>query len=213
MSYIDTLIETKKSVEESSDLKPNEKIIILNLIENERVIKEAEKDPFIYLFKNITSRDEPFEFQPYLGDSYPFAKEHANSCINIFHDFSELEANAKLHNWLSSAIKVVDFIAIHYIQEVLEEEPVKHKDHGKERSRYIQINQNGISAQKAGRIMDNLYGDRNKMEHQTKNDPNNPTKQIMVTPKYSRVLKNIKKNFPTALITFDDVYKKHYTVA
>ncbi|TDM55097.1 hypothetical protein [Aliivibrio fischeri] len=210
MSYIDTLIETKKNVEESSDLKPNEKLIILNLIENERIVKEAEKDSFIYLFKNITSRDNLFEFQPYLGDSYPFAKEHASSCINIFNDFSKLEANAKLHNWLSSAIKVVDFIAIHYIQEVLEEEPVKHQDHGKERSRYIQINQNGISAQKAGRIMENLYGDRNKMEHQTKNDPNNPTKQIMVTPKYSRVLRNIKKNFPTALITFDDAYKEHY---
>ena len=61
--------------------------------------------------------------------------------------------------------------------------------------------------------MNNLYGDRNKMEHQTKNDPNDSTKQIMVTPKYSRVLRNIKRNFPTALVTFDDVYKKHYTVA
>ncbi|WP_305462978.1 hypothetical protein [Photobacterium leiognathi] len=210
MSYIDTLIETKKDVENSSDLKPNQKLIILNLIEKERAIKEAEKDSFVYLFKNITSRDDVFDFQPYLGESYLLAKGHADCCVGIFSDFSSLEANAKLQNWLSSAIKVVDYVVIHYLQEVLGEDPVKHNDHGKERSRYIQINRNGIGAQKAGRIMDNLYGERNKMEHQTKNDPDDPTKQRIMPPNYRRVLRNINRNFPAALTTFNDVYKEHY---
>ena len=121
-----------------------------------------------------------------------------------------LEPNVKLSNWLSSAIKVVDCIVIHYLQEVLGEEPQKINDNGKERSRYIQIDRKGVKAQKAGNIMSHLYGQRNTMEHQIKNDPDNPKKQLIVPPNYNRVLKNIKRKFPNALISFDDAYKDHY---
>lgn len=58
--------------------------------------------------------------------------------------------------------------------------------------------------------MDHLYGERNKMEHQVKKDPVNPNKQIIVPPKYNKILKNINKKFPDALISFDNAYKDHY---
>ncbi|EOX4447585.1 hypothetical protein ACK6W9_002544 [Vibrio alginolyticus] len=210
MSYLDTLLETKSDVEASSDFQVNQKIILIELIEKERALKKAEEDAFKYLYKNITSRDDIFDYQAQLGDSYGLAKEHADCCIKIFHDFSMLEPNVKLSNWLSSAIKVVDCIVIHYLQEVLGEEPQKINDNGKERSRYIQIDRKGVKAQKAGNIMSHLYGQRNTMEHQIKNDPDNPKKQLIVPPNYNRVLKNIKRKFPNALISFDDAYKDHY---
>lgn len=210
MSYLDTLLETKRNVEASSDFQANQKIILIELIEKERALKNAEEDAFKYLYKNITSTEDIFDFQEKLGEKYGLAKEHADCCIKIFYDFSMLEANVKLSNWLSSAIKVVDCIVIHYLQEVLGEEPKKHNDNGKERSRYIQIDRKGVKAQKAGNIMSHLYGQRNTMEHQVKNDPNDPKKQIIIPPNYNRVLRNVRKKFPNALISFDDAYKWHY---
>ncbi|MGF1803299.1 hypothetical protein L4D11_21865 [Vibrio gigantis] len=210
MSYLDTLLETKNNVEASLDIQANQKLILIELIEKERALQVADEDTFRYLYKNIASREDIFDYQTQLGDSYELAQGHADCCIKIFHDFSVLEANLKLANWLSSAIKVVDCIVIHYLQEVLNEEPIKHKDHGKERSRYIQIDRKGVQAQKAGNIMSHLYDQRNKMEHQVKNDPTDPRKQVIVPPNYNRVLKNIRRKFPNALISFDDAYKEHY---
>ncbi|EHK0062301.1 hypothetical protein KB996_003221 [Vibrio parahaemolyticus] len=210
MSYLDTLIEMKDKVEASSDLQANHKIILIQLIENERAVKNAEEDPFDYFYKNISSREDIFDFQSKLGESYGLAQGHADCCIKIFSDFSKLEPNIKLQNWLSSAIRTVDCIVIHYLQEVLNEEPIAQDGKGKERSRYIQINRQGVKAHKAGSIMDHLYGERNKMEHQVKKDPVNPNKQIIVPPKYNKILKNINKKFPDALISFDNAYKDHY---
>lgn len=210
MSYLDTLLETKSDVEASSDFQANQKIILIELIEKERALNIAEEDTFKYLYKNIALREDIFDYQAQLGESYELAQGHADCCLKIFHDFSTLEPNLKLSNWLSSAIKVVDCIVIHYLQEVLGEVPQKHQDHGKERSRYIQIDRKGVKAQKAGNIMSHLYAQRNTMEHQVKNDPTDPRKQIIIPPNYNRVLRNIKKKFPNALISFDDAYKEHY---
>lgn len=41
MSYLDTLIEMKDKVEASSDLQANHKIILIQLIENERAVKKC----------------------------------------------------------------------------------------------------------------------------------------------------------------------------
>ncbi|MBY8268713.1 hypothetical protein KW521_04990 [Vibrio fluvialis] len=133
MSYLDTLIEMKDKVEASSDLQANHKIILIQLIENERAVKNAEEDPFSYFYKNISSREDIFDFQSKLGDSYGLAQGHADCCIKIFSDFSKLEPNIKLQNWLSSAIRMVDCIVIHYLQEVLNEEPIAQDGKGKER--------------------------------------------------------------------------------
>ncbi len=210
MSYLDTLLDTRNSIEASSDIESNHKLIVINLIEKERSITAAKEDPFYYFFTDVTSRQKVFNFKSELNELYDAAQEHADCCIGIYISFSQLEANTTLHNWLSSAIRMVDCIALHYLQEVLNEESVKQGDAGPERSRYIQINRRGVKAERAGRIMENLYAERNKMEHKVKNDPNNPRKKIIQLPKYKRVMKNIKKRFPEALASFDDAYKEHY---
>ncbi len=211
MSYLDTLLDTRNSIEDSSDIKPNHKLIVINLIENARKLAVAREDPFYYFFTDVTAREDIFNFESELSELYITAQEHAACCIDIFICFSNLTANITLHNWLSSAIRIVDCIVMHYLQEVLKEEPVKQGDAGKERSRYIQINKAGIKAARAGRVMDNLYDERNKMEHQVRSDPNDPRKKILHPPKYKNIMKNIKKRFPEALASFDDAYKEHYS--
>jgi len=213
MSYLDTLIESKKSVEDSSDVPNNHKLVLIELIEKAHSLEVTSDDPFFYFYSDVTNREDIFEFKSVLKGLYTDAQQHASSCIKLFIKISQLEENEELHIWLSSAIRVVDCIAMHYLQEVLEEEAIKQGDAGKERSRYIQINRKEIKAEKAGRIMDDLYEERNKMEHRTKNDPENPSKQILITPNFRRARKKILKRFPEALNCFDSVYKTHYESA
>jgi hypothetical protein len=211
MSYLDTIIETRDSIKASSDVPSNHKLLLIELIEKERMLTEAKEDSFYYFYSDVASRQDIFDFKTELKELYSTAQEHADCCIGISVSFSHLEANTTLHNWLSSAIRIVDCISLHYLQEVLEVECIKQGEAGPERSRYIQINKGEIKAEKAGRIMDNLYAERNKMEHKVKSDPNDPRKKILQLPKYKSIMKTIKKRFPEALVSFDDAYKEHYT--
>lgn len=210
MSYLETLIETRNSVESSEGMPTNHKLILIELIEKEQSFEQANDDAFRYFYSDVIGSDDVFDFESILDDLYTHAKIQAKVCIKIFNRFSDLQPNEDLQNWLSSAIRTVDCIAIHYLQDILNEEAVKKGDAGWERSRYIQINRNEVSAEKAGRIMDQLYLERNKMEHRTKNDPSIPGKRILITPKFKNINKKIRKKFPQALDCFNKAYKEFY---
>ncbi len=210
MGYLDTLVKMQDSVGINKDFLPSHKVLMIELIEKEKSLKLAEENAFVYFYTNILEAAEIFDFSSVLGDYYDEANGQAIICLNIFIDFASLEDDQRLRPWLQGAIKFVDFIVIHYLQEVLKEAPVSQGDVGKERSRYIQINRKGVKAQKAGRVMDNLYDERNKMEHVTKTDPNDPNKQILFPPKFSKVRKNIQKRFPEALESFNEAFKEYY---
>lgn len=211
MSYLDLLIQMTENVLRKN-ITTHDQMILIGLIEKESALFKAQQDTFLYFYTDVLSDGaaDIFDFSSVLNQNYTLAQSHAQACISIFLNFTSLESTAKLHSWLQSAIRVVDCIVLHYIQEVLNEEPVRHENTGLERSRYIQINRRGVKAQKAGRIMDNLYDERNKMEHSTKTHPNNPNIQILMPPKYDRVKKQIKKRFPEALESFNEAFKEHY---
>ena len=210
MSYLDTLIEMQNEVKESNDISRNHKLLLIGFIEKERSLDSANTDSFIYFYSNVIKNADIFNFSSVLNENYAQAQEHAKGCILIFNDFTLLEENPRLLTWLQSAIKFVDCIVIHYLQEVLNEEPIAQGEVGIERSRYRQITRKGVEAERAGRIMDNLYGDRNKMEHTTKTDPANPSRKILIPPKFKKVKRNIQKRFPEALESFNEAFKKHY---
>jgi len=209
MGYLDTLIGIKEKVE-NINLLANEKIIIIDLIGKETASIEDKQDTFVYFCNDILGTEEIFDFSGVLNENYTLAQGHAHACVSIFIRFASLEEDSRLHSWLISAIKVVDCIVIHYLQEVLNEDPTPQGNAGVERSRYIQINRHGVKAEKAGRIMDQLYEERNNMEHLTKSDPANPGRQILIPPKFNRVKKKITKRFPEALESFNKAFKEHY---
>jgi hypothetical protein len=210
MSYLDVLLETKNDIEVDKPLEDNQKFILIEMIEKERIQILIDNEPFQYFYGDVTSLEDIFNFQGILGDQYAIAVEHAQFCLSTFASLSLLKPNIFLYHWLSSAIKVVNCIVMHYLQEVLGESPELQGDAGKERSMFIQINKQGVTAQKAGRIIDNLFDCRNEMEHPLKNDPNKPGNKIFKTPNYKRIQKQIQKRFPDALICFDLAYKDHY---
>ena len=211
MSYLNTLIESKASIEASSDVPINEKILLIELIEEKRIQIEAKADTFHYLYSDIVSSSDIFDYKAQLDGFYPAAQEHAGCCVDIFVSFSKLTPTVELQNWLSSAIRMVNCIVTHYLQEVLNVKAEKQDHYGLESSRYKQVERLNVKASKAGRIMFNLYDERNTMEHQVKTDPNDSDKKIFVPPNYSRTLRQIKKRLPEALINFDEAYKEHYT--
>ncbi|AUZ83791.1 hypothetical protein [Methylophaga nitratireducenticrescens] len=203
MGYIDTLLETRDNVNKG-ELPTNNKMILIELIEKEVGLVNAQVDPFVHFYTDVLGISDIFDFSAVLEQNYALAQQHADACISIFINFASLEPTSKLHSWLQSAIRFVDCIVIHYLQEVLSEDPLPQGDAGVERSRYIQINRQGVKAQKAGRIMDNLYDQRNQMEHATKSDPKNPNKQLLLTPNYRRAIRQINKRFPEALESFNE---------
>jgi len=211
MSYLDTIIESKSTIEASSDVPINQKLLLIELIEEKRIKVEAKADSFHYVYSDIVSNSDIFDFKEQLDGIYPTAQAHAGCCVDIFVSFSKLTPTIELQNWLSSAIRMVNCIVTHYLQDVLNVEAVKQDNYGMERSRYKQVERLKVKASKAGRIMFNLYDERNTMEHQIKTDPNAPNKKIFVSPNYKRTLKQINKRLPEALINFDEAYKEHYS--
>jgi len=210
MSQIDTLIEMKQKVEKSKEFPANQTLLMIEMIQKREAEVNAEKDYFVYFYGNVLGSLDVFDFSNVLDNYYTEAQEHASVCVSLFIDFKHLESNKKLQNWLQSAIRFVDCIVIHYLQEVLGESPTRQKDAGVEKSRYMQINRKEVKAEKAGRIMADLYGERSKMEHITKSDPNNPGNQILVPPNFNKVRRKILKRFPEALESFNNAFKSHY---
>lgn len=210
MAYLDTLKEIETVVDRTSDFNIAQRAVMLDLIEREINQIGLSEDPFIRFFENCTSNKIEFDFKSHMGaGSYNSAASEASACLTIFADFKSMQPNSSVLSWLICALKYTDEIVLHYIQEILNEEAIKHNDYGKERSRYIQINQAGYSAQVAGRIMNNLYDQRNKLEHRTKNDPNT-NKQLIIPPNFNKALKKIKQTFPRALVCFRDAYLEYY---
>lgn len=211
MGYLDTLKDIEAKISESKELGISHKSVVIDLIEKERTYTNISSNPFSYFYKDVTQATDIFDFESVLVTTgYDASTSEALSCTRIFSSFQRLEPNSKLLNWLHSAIKFTDNIVLHYLQDVLNEEPTKQGDAGKERSRYIQINRQGSRTQKAGRIMDNLYEVRNKMEHRTVNDSSRPGYQKIIPPNYKKSIKQITKRYPEALLNFDTAFKEHY---
>ncbi len=209
MSYLDTLADMKNAVT-SSDLRASHKILLIELVDRESYGYQADQDAFVYFYQNILQGIDIFDFSSVLADNYEYAKSHARTCVLLFEDFYSLGEDQNLQSWLQSAIRFTDCIVIHYLQDVLGENPEPQGDAGLERSRYIQINRNDVSAERAGRIMDHLYDLRNKSEHITKADPLNSGKQILHPPNFRKIRKKIQQRYPQALESFNDAFKAHY---
>jgi hypothetical protein len=210
MSYLETLIELEKSVT-TSEFSINHKMIMIGLIGKEQKIENIKINPIKYFYEDVTSKSYSFDFASVLSlEASQLANDEIISCTNVFPVFSGIESSSSLLNWLQSAIKFTDQLSLHYLQEILKEAPTKQGDYGKERSRYVQINKKIYDAEKAGRIMDNLYDERNKLEHRTVNDSTNPGFQKIIPPKYHQARKKILKKYPEVLICFNDCFVRYY---
>jgi len=207
MDYLDTLKKIKDSISSGKELIVSHKLIIIDLISKEEQSFSAGEDSFVYFYEDVIQKKITFNFEAALTRPvYELAQDDAQNCINVSQSVTKLEDNSSLYTWLQNAIKFTDNLALHYLQNIINEVPVKQNDAGTERSRYIQINQKKNGAEKAGRILSSLYDCRNKMEHRKVSDANDENKQKIIPPNYKRIRRQIQKRYPEALICFHDSF-------
>ena len=127
------------------------------------------------------------------------------SICNEFHTLSYQIIAA----WLPNALKFVDNIVLHYIQDCCNEIPKSYPKAGIEKARYIQLieNENNIVSS-AGAKLKELYDLRNKLEHRTKKHLNG--KQTIIQPQKNKVRFVAKKLYPNVLKHILETYKGLY---
>lgn len=210
MDYLNTLKEIKDAIGKNKELKVSHKVIVIDLISKEEKTYSVGEDSFVYFYEDVIQNKITFDFETALTSPvYLLAQGDATNCIHTSQSIKNLEDNSSLYTWLQNAIKFTDHLALHYLQNIINEIPVPQNNAGRERSRYIQINVNKNNAQKAGRILDNLYACRNKMEHRRVSN-NEEDKQTIIPPNYKQIRRQIQKRYPEALICFQDSFADHY---
>lgn len=211
MGYIEELEELSRMNMQNEEYNYAQRMIMVNMIQEKILEAQASDDFFIRFFEDAINDVIDFDFKSALSDNaYNSASEDAEACINIFPRLSEMKANRSVLSWIVTALKYTDQIVLHYIQEILNINPVKHPDHGVERSMYIQINTGEFTAQVAGNLLNNLYEQRNRLEHRYVKDPKDEQKKILLKPDFGTAKKKIQNNFPKALISFRRAFKEHY---
>ena len=211
MGYIEELIELSRMNMQNEEYNYAQRMIMVNMIQEKILEAQTSDDFFIRFFEDIINDNIGFDFKSVLSeDAYTSAGEDAEACINIFPRISEMKANRSVLSWIVTALKYTDQLVLHYIQDILELDPVKHPDHGTERSMYLQINEGEYSAQVAGNLLNNLYEQRNRLEHRYVKDPKNEDRKILLKPDFRKAKEKIQSSFPKALLSFRKAYIENY---
>ncbi|REE26004.1 hypothetical protein DFQ09_102596 [Winogradskyella pacifica] len=211
MSYLKELEELSQMNMANEDYNYAQRMIMVEMIQEKIIEEKSSDDYFIRFFEDVIKKEIDFDFKSVLSQGvYKSASEEAEACINVFPRLSEMKSNRSVLSWLVTALKYTDQLVLHYIQNVLNINPIKHNDHGVERSMYIQINTSEYSAHVAGSLLNNLYEQRNKLEHRYIKDPKNEDKKILLNPDFGKARKKIQSSFPKALLSFKKAYKEHY---
>ncbi|QHI39258.1 hypothetical protein IMCC3317_46630 [Kordia antarctica] len=211
MGYIEELEELEKMNMRNEEYNYAQRMIMVEMLQEKIIEARSSDDYFIRFFEDIINGNIDFDFKSALSEvAYNSASEDAEACINIFSRLSEMQSNRSVLSWVVTALKYTDQLVLHYIQDILKINPVKHPDHGIERSLYVQINSGDYSAQVAGNLLNEVYGQRNKLEHRYVRDPKNEEKQILINPDFKTAKRKIQSHFPKALLSFRKAYKEHY---
>lgn len=181
--------------------------IIADYLEKEKRKSGAKENPFVYFYEDIITNSLAYNFQTALGTTYyKNASDDALSCLNICDDFYKL-SSWSVNGWLLNALKFIDNIVLHYIQEVLKEIPKKYPNTGIEKSRYKQLSEKvEDDIRITGSVLEDLYNLRNDLEHRTIIHPDG--RQELVPPKRNKVRQTVVKLYPEALQRILMSYKK-----
>lgn len=162
------------------------------------------KEPFEYYYEDVISDKIGFSYKQFLDDEdYKGIKEDARECLEFCGQFKNLSSRIVLQ-WLSSSLKLIDYIVVHYLQEVKKITPKKYPKMGIERSRYYHLTELQ-EVKEAGNLLYAFYEDRNANEHRTKTDISTG-KQTLIRPNRNKLRDRIVKDYPTILKNFKKIY-------
>lgn len=180
--------------------------IIADYIEKEKRKLGAKENPFVYFYEDIISNSIEINFQNALGGTiYKHASDDALNCLNICTEFYKLSSWG-VSGWLQNALKFIDNIILHYIQEVLMEIPKQYTNAGIEKARYIQLSEKTGDVSIVGYELKELYDLRNNLEHRTIIYADG--RQELVPPKRNKVRQTVVKLYPDVLNRILKTYKE-----
>jgi hypothetical protein len=180
--------------------------IIADYLEKEKRKIEAKENPFVYFYEDVIANSLAYNFQTVLGTPYyKNASDDALSCLNICDDFYRL-SSWSVNGWLQNALKFIDNIVLHYIQDKLKEIPIKYDGFGIEKSRYIQLSEKTGDISTAGYELKDLYDLRNDLEHRTIIHADG--RQELVPPKRNKVRQIVVKLYPDVMNRILKTYKE-----
>lgn len=210
MSYLEGLRNIKDKIQASSDFDATEQLTLIEMIEERENQENRSDDSFVNFYEDVISESLDFDFEGYLTTiPYQSCQREAVVCLSLVPNFNRIKEDESILSWLQSAIRFTNPIILHYIQEIEEIELESVGDYGPERSRYAQVVKGDFCAKSAGRIMDNLYGERNKLEHPGI-EVTDENKVIIPLKSPKKAYRMIKRNYPRALKCFLDCFKSHY---
>ena len=180
--------------------------IIADYLEKEKRKSGAKENPFVYFYEDVIANSLAYNFQTALGTTYyKNASDDALSCLNICDDFYRL-SSWSVNGWLQNALKFIDNIVLHYIQENLKEIPKTYPNAGVEKARYIHLSEKTGDISTAGYELKDLYDLRNDLEHRT--IIHTDGRQELVPPKRNKVRQTVVKLYPDVLSRILKTYKE-----
>lgn len=202
----------EESIEEELSQNSISEEVLKSYFIKEKRKKEAKSRPFEFFYEDIINTALDYDFNAALGNMhYLNAERDARCCLDICDEFNKISPYS-VNGWLVNALKFIDHIVLHYLQDYMKLKLLTYKGLGVERSRYKQLSELKVDAEiaEAGLILLHLYKLRNELTHRTIIRADKT--QELIRPKYGKVRKEVRKNFPKVMHNILIAYKNKRTI-
>lgn len=214
MMNLDNLNHLKDIVELGGNWSPKMKALALDLVDEKINHYSDSSDSFVIFYEDVIQKELSVIFKEILSENdYTNSSEHASVCLFICGTFKELPKNAKIGAWLSDALKFIDYLILHYIQEIRGDK-INPQDYtrdkrnfGEERRRYDKLKSYEKPISDAGAWLEKLYIIRSRIQHNTIVNKKSG-KHILRLPQYKQIQKTIIQKYPKILSLIEHIYKQ-----
>ncbi|MFC5044682.1 hypothetical protein ACFSTE_22490 [Aquimarina hainanensis] len=213
MMDLSNLNHLKGIIQSDNNLSPKMRSIVTDLIEEKIINVSDSDDNFILFYEDVIQRELAVNFNEILSEQeYIGSSEHATVCLTLCPKFQNLPKNIKVGAWLSDALKFVDYLVLHYIQEIRndtinpEDYTGDKNNYGEERRRYDKMKSYEQPISNAGSWLEQLYVIRSRVQHNTTVDKKSG-KHTLKLLNYNQIQKTISVKYPKTLELIEFIYK------
>lgn len=186
--------------------------IIAQVFQEKLANEEGIQHSFIVFYEDVISDDLVVDFSNILSeDDYNDASEFSSSCLQITSSIQRLPKDMTVGTWILYALKFIDYIVIHYIQEVKKEIPDNNLipndqvNYGEERLRYKMLARYGDEFKNVSNWLDRLYSFRTRIHHNTLVNKKSGRHSLRLE-NHNRISQDTLKIYPKILNAFKVAY-------
>lgn len=190
-------IENRAAEPQAAEISLLRQAQLLEYFAHEDKKRQAKTRPFAYFCEDVTRKDLLHDFEGLLGkDVFDKATDDALSCLESCLELRKL-SNHGVSGWLQNALHFINHLVLFYIVEKKGEKPLVLDNLGKERARFVQLQNYQGNIGYAGQLLNQLYWYRNGLEHRTLIHEDG--RQELLKPQRSKLRNEVVKKYPRAL--------------